>query len=331
MKKLVIVIILIILGGVAVAGGWWWYQRQMEQLPEGIVKVNGRFELGRMDVASLYPGRIEALPVIEGQEIAAGQVVARLSSEETQALFDAAQAARDRVTQTVKRAEAETSARIEKQRLAELEFKNAKALQKDSLVSSVEVERRQRALAAETAAVNASLAAEAEARAGIREAEAQVQRISSVKKDLEIRAPRAGRIEYRIAELGRVIPAGGKVITILDPSDAYMSLFLPTYTMGQVRIGSDARIILDGIDAVFPAKVSFIASEAQFTPKYVETADERTKMMYRVKLQLSADLALKYKDLIKGGLTGNGYVRLTNEAPWPLHLNEHLPGTEGQR
>ena len=325
MKKIAIVMVLIILGGVAGAGGWWWYERQTEPLPEGIVGINGRFELGRMDVASLYPGRIEALPVIEGQEIAAGQLVAKLSSEEVQARLKAARAAKERATQTVARAQAETAARKERQRLAEMELKNAKALKKDALVSPVEVERRQRALSGEAYAVNASRAAEAEARAAIREAEAQIQRIASVTNDLEIRAPRAGRIEYRIAELGRVIPAGGKVVTMLDPSDAYMSLFLPTYTLGQVRMGNDARIILDGIDAVFPAKVSFVASEAQFTPKYVETKDERTKMMYRVKLRLPADIALKHKDLLKGGLTGNGYVRLTNDVPWPPSLNEHLP------
>ncbi len=329
MKKIALVIALIILGGVAAAGGWWWYQHQLEPLPEGIVKVNGRFELGRMDIASLYPGRIESLPVIEGQEMAAGQLVAKLSSEETQAQLLAAQAAKERVTQTVARAQAETAVRMERQGLAELELKNAKALKKDALVSSMEVERRQRALAGETSAVKASKAAEAEGRAAIREAAAQIQRIKSVNKDLEIRAPQAGRIEYRIAELGRVIPAGGKVVTMLDPSDAYMSLFLPTYTLGQVRIGSDARVMLDGINAVFPAKVSFIASEAQFTPKYVETKAERTKMMYRVKLQLSADLAVKYKYLLKGGLTGNGYVRLTNEVPWPPYLNEHLPEERG--
>ena len=325
MKKIAIVIALTILGGVAVAGGWWWYRHQMEQLPKGIVMMNGRLELGRMDVASLYPGRIEALPVREGQEIAAGQLVARLSSEEIQAQLQAAQAARERATQTVSRARAETAARKERQGLAELELKNAQALNNDALVSSVEVERRQRAAAGETAAVNASRAAEAEGLAAIREAEAQVQRVTSVCNDLEIRAPQAGRIEYRIAELGRVIPPGGKVVTMLDPSDAYMSLFLPITTLGQVRIGSEARVMLDGIDAVFPAKVSFISSEAQFTPKYVETKDERTKMMYRVKLQLSPDLAVQYKDLLKGGLTGNGYVLLTNQVAWPPHLREHLP------
>ena len=71
--------------------------------------------------------------------------------------------------------------------------------------------------------------------------------------------------------------------------------------------------------------MSFVASEAQFTPKYVETKDERTKMMYRVKLRLPADIALAYKDLLKGGLTGNGYVRLKNEVPWPPYLEEKLP------
>lgn len=324
MKKFAFVFFLMILVGAA-SGGWWWYHAQMEQLPAGIVRVNGRLELGRMDIASLYPGRIIDLPVIEGQEMTAGQLVARLSSEEVQAQLQAAKAARERATQAMSRAQAETSVHQERAQLADLEYKNAVILEKKALVSSVEVERRQRVLAAEQAAVQAARAAVAEAQAAINEAEAQIQRITSIDNNLEIRTPRAGRIEYRIAELGRVIPAGGKVITMLDPTDVYMSLFLPTNTMGQVRIGSEARVVLDGVNAVFPAKVSFVASEAQFTPKYVETRDERTKMMYRVKLQLPVDIALQYKELLKGGLTGNGYVRLTDSVPWPPSLQTHLP------
>ena len=104
--------VLIILGGIAGAGGWWWYQRQMEQLPEGIVKVNGRFEL--RPVWMWPPFTLDALKpcrVIEGQEIAAGELVAKLSSEEAAARLKAARAARERAIQAVARAQAETAAR----------------------------------------------------------------------------------------------------------------------------------------------------------------------------------------------------------------------------
>ena len=95
-------------------------------------------------------------------------------------------------------------------------------------------------------------------------------------------APREGRIQYRVANVGEVLPAGGKVFTMLDTSYVYMDIYLPTAEAGRVRLGSDARIVLDAYpDHVIPAKVVFIASQAQFTPKTVETKDERDKLMFR--------------------------------------------------
>lgn len=83
--------------------------------------------------------------------------------------------------------------------------------------------------------------------------------------------------------------------------------------------------MLDGLNAVFPAKIKFIADQAQFTPKYVETADEREKLMYKVKLAIPSEIALRYNQLLKGGMTGNGYVRLNSRANWPKQWAIQLP------
>ena len=89
-------------------------------------------------------------------------------------------------------------------------------------------------------------------------------------------APRAGRIEYRVANIGEVLPAGGKVFTMLDIGYVYMDIYLPTDEAGKVKIGADARIVLDAVpNLAIPAKVAFVARQAQFTPKTVETKDER--------------------------------------------------------
>jgi hypothetical protein len=91
-------------------------------------------------------------------------------------------------------------------------------------------------------------------------------------------APRDGRIQYRVANVGEVLPAGGKVFTMLDISYVYMDIYLPTQQAGKVKFGADARIVLDANPSVaIPAKISFIATQAQFTPKTVETQDERDK------------------------------------------------------
>jgi HlyD family secretion protein len=103
-------------------------------------------------------------------------------------------------------------------------------------------------------------------------------------------APRDGRIQYRIANIGEVLPAGGKVFTMLDISYVYMDIYLPTPEAGKVKVGTDARIVLDAYPNVaIPAKVSFVASQAQFTPKTVETQDERDKLMFRIRVRIDPE------------------------------------------
>ena len=100
-------------------------------------------------------------------------------------------------------------------------------------------------------------------------------------------SPRDGRIEYRVANVGEVLAAGGKVFTILDTAYVYMDIYLPTRSAGRIKLGSDARIVLDSYPTrAFPAKVVFVAAQAQFTPKTVETKDERDLLMFRVRVRI---------------------------------------------
>ena len=95
--------------------------------------------------------------------------------------------------------------------------------------------------------------------------------------------------------------------------------------MAPLQTGDEARIVLDGINAVFPATISYIASDAQFTPKAVETPNEREKLMYKIKLKIPPDIAKRYNRLLKGGMTGNGYVRTNTQSGWPAELAVKLP------
>jgi HlyD family secretion protein len=143
---------------------------------------------------------------------------------------------------------------------------------------------------------------------------------------MTLRAPMAGRIEYRLALPGTILGAGGRVVSMLDLSEAYMTVFLPTSQSGRVALGSDARIVLDAApDIVVPATVSFVAGEAQFTPKVVETVNEREKLTYRVKLKIDRQLLERYSDYVKPGLTGDAYVKISRDAEWPEQLRPRLP------
>ncbi|WP_262029268.1 HlyD family secretion protein [Microvirga sp. Mcv34] len=134
-------------------------------------------------------------------------------------------------------------------------------------------------------------------------------------------APRDGPIEYRIANIGEVLPAGGKVFTMLDASYVYMDIYLPTADAGRVRIGSEARIVLDAYPHVaIPAKAVYVASEAQFTPKAVETKSERDKLMFRIRIRIDPERLKGYESAVRSGLPGVAYVRVDPKAEWPADL-----------
>lgn len=318
MKKLLLAALIL---AVLAAGGWYFYQQQHKSgLPAGFAQSNGRLELNRLDVASLYPGRVQKMRVDEGSEVKEGDVLAELSSETSTSRVEAAKAQKQRAQESSVRAGAEIKAYEQRLKVAQLDLDNALQMRRDGLVSDSEVSRRRAERDSAAASVAAAKAARAESLAAVNAAQAQISEASSANDDMFIRSPKAGRVEYRIAEEGSVIASGGKVVSLLDPADVSMNIFLPAAQAGRLKVGGEARIVLDGLSAVFPAQISFIASEAQFTPKNVETADERAKLMFKVKLKIPAETALKYSGLLKGGMTGNGYVRLDGQAQWPSEL-----------
>lgn len=320
-KWLLIGVIIIVLVGV----GIWVNHQSQKGLPEGIVGSNGRLELQRMDVATLYAGRVVDMKVNEGDTVKKDDILAELSSDQSSSQLMSANAVKQRAEENVVRAEAEIAARLQQQKVAQMDLDNTRQLKKEDLVSPAELERRQSARDAAVAAVQAARAAKSEAIAAVDQAQAQINAASSANQDMQIRAPQDGRVEYRIAQVGNVLAAGYKVVTLLDPTDVSMYLFLPTSTVGQIKVGDEARLILDGIDAVWPATVQFIADKSQFTPKYVETANEREKLMYKVKVQIPKEVATRYGNLLKGGLTGNGYIRVNNQQNWPEKWQVKLP------
>ena len=347
-------VLLAVLLAAAAGGGWWLYQQQESTaLPDFVFHSNGRLELNRLDVASLYPGRVERVLVAEGDAVKANEVLVELSSAQSSGQLAAAQAATLRAAelvqraragvtqaqQAVARADAEIAAYRQQQKVAKLELDNAKQMRREDLVSASELAKRQADFERATASVKAAQAARAEAQAavaqgqaavaeaeaGVKQAQAQADTAASADADMAIRSPLTARVEYRLVEPGTVIGAGSRVISLLDPADVSMNVFLPNATVGGLRVGDEARLVLDGIDAVFPAQVSFIASEAQFTPKAVETADEREKLVFRVKLKVPTEVAQRYDRLLKGGMTGDGYVRRDSTQAWPLALEVRLP------
>jgi HlyD family secretion protein len=157
---------------------------------------------------------------------------------------------------------------------------------------------------------------------------ANVATIQSRIDDATLKAPVRGRVLYRLAEVGEVLSAGGKTLTLVNLEDVYMEIFLPSEQASKLKIGAEARITLDHAPGYAAAgTVSFVSPEAQFTPKQVETKSERDKLMFRVKIQVPEELVASYIERIKTGVRGVGYVKLTETAVWPAKLQNLIkPG-----
>ena len=304
-----------------VAAVLWWRYGERGALPPYLARANGRLEMTRIDVAVKYPGRVIDLLFREGDAVQQGAILARQDAAEINAQIAGAEAQRQKTLSAIAKAQAEVGVRKKNLGLAKLEWDQASAMRGKSLVSQVELDRRRLALEAETAGVEAATEAAKEARDALGEADAQITRLRVILGEQTIRAPANGRIEYKIVERDAVLPAGGRVALLLEMDDVYMTVFLPEKAVGKIKIGDEARIVVDAFKGTLPAFISFVSPESEFTPKYVETQSERDKLLYRVKLQIPVDVARRYSGVLKSGMTGNGYVRTDTSAAWPRDLS----------
>jgi HlyD family secretion protein len=164
------------------------------------------------------------------------------------------------------------------------------------------------------------------AKQSISAAAAQVKHTEVMINDATLKSPVKGRVLYRLAEPAEVVSVGGKVLTLVNLGDVYMEIYLPAQEAARVRIGADARIVLDARpEYAGIAKVTYVSPEAQFTPKQVETRSERDKLMFRVKLQVPPERLAPYIERVKTGIRGMGYVRIDDSVAWPDFLEHRFP------
>lgn len=345
---------LVILLASGTLGASFWRHLRGTGRDNGLASGNGRIEAVEIDIATKAAGRVKDILVQEGEMVTAGQVVALMDSEiieaqrsQAEAQLRQAQSAVTTAASQLQQRESEkraASALVEQRRIelekarqhcdrsASLSTQGAISQQQadddraalqsgESAVSSAQAQ-----VAAATAAIATAHAQIAGAKAEVEAVRATIARIEAEIRDCSLKASRAGRVQYRVAQPGEVLGGGGRVLSLLDLSDVYMTFFLPTAAAGKVAFGTEARLVLDAApQLVIPATVSFISDEAQFTPKTVETANEREKLMFRVRAQIPVELLNKHTNQVKTGLPGVAYVRLDSNQPWPEHLQVNLP------
>ncbi len=315
-----IALALVVLAGGA-GGAYYWWQRLHPPLPPGIVFGNGRLEADEINIDTKYAARIAEILADEGDLVKAGQVVARMDTRDLAASLKKSEAQVRQARRAVDEANANVAQQKAQSLLAQQEYDRATYLVQKGFQTKEVLDERQQQLDSAHAALDAATQRVTESQHALEAATHDVELYNVEINDDTLVAPVDGRIQYRVANVGEVLPAGGHVFAMLDTSYVYMDIYLPTAAAGKVKYGADARIVADAYPNVaIPAKVSFIATQAQFTPKTVETQSERDKLMFRVRVRINADWLRARTDAVSSGLPGVAYVLTDRTAKWPEWL-----------
>ncbi len=305
----------------AIAGGFAYQRLRPAELPAGLTSGNGRLEATEIDIATKVAGRLAEIGPREGDWVEAGAVVARLDADDLRAQLRAAEAQ----SLQARRAQDEARAGVRKSRadatLAGKNLRRSEELVGRGFISRNKLDTDQSGMEGAMAGMAQASSRVAESEAAVTAADARVDSLRATLADTALKAPVAGRVLYRLAEPGEVLGAGGKALTLVDLADMFMTIYLPTEKAGQVALDAEARIVLDAFpDRPIPARVSFVAPKAQFTPREVETRSERDKLMFRIKVKPDPAWLAANRDLAKGGMPGVAYVRLDAATAWPERL-----------
>ena len=316
------------------AGYYAWLKLRPPGLPAGIISTNGRVEATQVDISTKIPGRVIEIVPHEGDMVSPGEVVTRIDTSETLAQLHQAQASAELARQTLVTRQAEVASDD-----AQLNFANEELRRTSTLVSKgwsthELLDQRNQQLKSADAALKAAMSQVDEARATVKTADARVEELQAVINDSTIKSPVEGRLQYRLVELGAVLPPGGKIATVIDLNDVYTTVYLPSAQAGRLKVGNDpdaARLVIDAYpDYIFPASVSLVAPKSQFTPKTVEVQSEREQLYFRVKLQKPPGVLKGMEEQIKSGLRAVAYVRLDPAVEWPAGLAVKLPSVDEQ-
>ncbi|KZB53728.1 HlyD family secretion protein [Thalassospira xiamenensis] len=319
---LAILVVIIAIAG----GGYYYWQQNQETLPEFIASGNGRIEAEEVRVATKYAGRVDEVLVDEGDLVQAGQVLARMDTEELQTSLAKARAEVARAEQGIFEAKADIVQKESQLSFAERQLERANELVKNNNIAREQVDQRKSDRDVAEAALAAAKSRLTSSERNVEAAQAELERIQVQINDSALKAPRGGRVQYRLAEPGEVLAGGDPVVTVLDLTDVYMTIFLPTRQAGLAFVGNEARIVLDAAPGfVIPAHVSFVADDAQFTPREVETRSERDKLMFRVKIRIARELLEEHRKRVKTGLPGEAYVMLADHQNWPERFTPNVP------
>jgi HlyD family secretion protein len=308
MKRIAIGVVLFTILSLVV---FLYWRRQKPQEESGI-RVSGNIEITDAAVSFKIPGRVLERLVTEGDQVKAGQVVAKLDEKDLQqevalrqAEVGAAKAALQELEagsrpEEIQKASASLASAVAQEDRWKKEYERQKGLFEKDVISQRELEAAK--MSYETAVANVKEAEEAlklqqkgprieqieQARARLQQAE-ESRALSETNLSYAILySPLTGLVLSKSIEPGEYVSAGTPIVTVGEMNDVWLRAYINETDLGRVRVGQDVQVTTDSYPGkIYPGRISFISSQSEFTPKNVQTEKERVKLVYRIKVNIS--------------------------------------------
>ncbi len=315
-KRTLLMLFLIV---VIAVGAFFIYKKVAKGNNDYLLKGNGRVEGREISIATKFSGRIAELKADEGDVVKKGQLLAVIDSRSLAADIESQKAKSEEILKQISATDADIKATKSDINFYTKEVSRSKTLIKQNFSSQLELDKNTNALEKSQAKLVSLEANKKALQASYKSLLASIKSKEIDLGDMNIYAPADGVLLYKLVENGEMLGDNGKLFIMYNPDDLYMTVYMPSEKAGQVKVGDPAIIKLDAYpDKIFPARATFIAENAEFTPKEVETQHERQKLVFRVKLTLDNNSQREAKP----GMPGDGYIKLDNSKEWPSYLQK---------
>jgi HlyD family secretion protein len=311
-----------------------------EKEVEGILQANGQVRGTEITISSKNGGRLDRVLINEGQQVKKGALIAEISSEEVEAKIEQAKArveiykkqqdvafhSAHQAKAALQRVESSIKDIDSRLNLANSDYKRSSELADKGIISRRQLEEAETQYKSAQANVDAAKESKEEAIALIERAEAsqgvianqlaaadaQLKEINTIFQDTKIYAPSDGTVINKLAEQGELVVQGTPIAIIMNLSDIYVRVYIPQIDIGKIRIGNPVRIYADAFpDSYFKGKVVEVSQKAEFTPKEIHMKEERTKLVFGVKVMIENP-----EGYLKPGMPVDVRLRWKEDVPW---------------
>jgi HlyD family secretion protein len=331
MKRLIIAVLI----AAAVGGILYYFFTRDNKAVDPVIKVSGNIETTEVDVGFKVPGRIVSLSVGEGDWVEKGKVLAKLDDEDLRQRLELARATLRSAQARLKKLLA--GARPEELREAEAildqaqsdlankqaQYERMKSLYEKHVIPKETMDNAEAGYKIAKASLQKAmesyqLVKEGPRREDIEDARAQVEQATASLRLAEtqfgyseLQSPISGVVLVKSSEIGEVVNPGTSVLTLADIKNVWLKAYIPETELGRVKWGQEVQVTTDlRPEKTYEGRISFISSQAEFTPKQIQTEKERVTLVYRIKV----DIPNPNQEL-KPGMPADGKILLTSSSP----------------